>query len=59
MASVTEAELGGLFENCQKDTYMRTSLAGMFHLQPPKPMATDNTAANRIVNGTEAKYPEH
>ena len=32
---------------------MRTALAEMGHLQPPTPMATDNTAANSIVNGTE------
>ena len=53
MASATEAELGGLFENFQKATYTRTALAEMGHLQPPTPMATDNTSANSIVNGTE------
>ena len=52
MASATEAELGGLFENCQKETSMRAALADMVHLQTPKPVATDNIVAKRIVNGT-------
>ena len=50
MESATEAELGGLFENCQKATSTRTALAEMFHIKPPTPMATENTAANKIVN---------
>ena len=50
MASATEAELGGLFENCQKSTSMQTALADMGHQQPPTPVATDNTEENRIVN---------
>ena len=53
MASATEAELGGLFENFQKAISTRTDLAEMVHPQPLKPVATDNTAAKRIVNGTE------
>ena len=53
MASAIEAELGGLFENFQKSTSMRTALAEMGHLQSPTPVATDNTAANSIVNGTD------
>ena len=53
MASATEAELGGLFEIFQKSTSMRTALADMGHLKPPTPVATDNTVANSIVNGTE------
>ena len=52
MASAPEAEMGGLFENCQKSTSMRTALADMGHLQPTTPVATDNTAANSIVNRT-------
>ena len=31
---------------------MRTALADMGHQQPPTPVETDNTTANRIVNGT-------
>ena len=53
MASAPEAELGGLFENCQKATSMRTALSEMGHQQPPTLAATDNTAENSIVNGTE------
>ena len=49
MASATEAELGGLFENCQKATSTRTALTNTGHQQPP----TENTSASRIVNGTE------
>ena len=53
MASDTEAEMGGLFENFWKAIYMRTAaLAEMGHQQPPTPVATYNTAANSIVNGT-------
>ena len=51
IASATEAELGGLSENCQKATFMRTALAEMGHLQPPTLAATDNTTANIILNG--------
>ena len=53
MESSTEAELGGLYENCQKLTSKRTALAEMGHQQPPTPVATYNTAENSIVNGTE------
>ena len=41
----------GLFENFQKVTYIRMALAEMGHLKPPIPVATENTAANSIVNG--------
>ena len=44
MASATEAELGCLFENCQKATSMRTALADMGHPQPP---TTTHTGGNR------------
>ena len=39
MALATDAELGGLFENCQKATSMRTALEKIFHQQPPTPVA--------------------
>ena len=55
MESATEAELGGLFENFQKATSMRTALSDMGHQKPPPPVAIDNTAANSIVNRTEKK----
>ena len=40
MASSTEAELGGLFENCQKSNSMRTALAEIGHKQPLTQVAT-------------------
>ena len=52
MASATEAELGGLFENFQKAKSMRTELADMDHQKPPTMVATYNTAGNSIFNGT-------
>ena len=52
MASSTEAELGQLFENSQKVTAMRTYLEEMVHQQALTPVATKNTAADSIVNGT-------
>ena len=59
MASATESELGGLFENCHKATSTRTALAEMGHQQPTTPVAKDNIAENSIVNRTEKqKYLE-
>ena len=56
---VHEAELGGLFENCQKVTSMKTTLSETVHPQPQAPVAKNNTAANSIVNGmVKQKYPE-
>ena len=52
MESDTEAEFGGLFENFQKATSKRTELADMGHQQLPTPVATYNTLAKIIVNGT-------
>ena len=55
MASATEAEVGGLFENRDKATSMRTDLADMGQQQTPTLVASYNTAANSIVNGMERK----
>ena len=52
MASATESELRGLFENFHKATHIRTELAEMGKQQPPTLVAKYNTAANSIVNGT-------
>ena len=52
MASAMEAKLGWLFEKFQIATYMRKSLTGMGHQQPPTPVAMNNTVAHSIVNGT-------
>ena len=51
MASVMEVYLGGLFENFQKATCIRTYLVEMFHSQPPTPVETKNSASNVIING--------
>ena len=52
MESATEAELGGLFDNCQKTTYMRTALSEMCHQQPLTTVATDNTSEKSIAKET-------
>eukprot|EP00978_Attheya_sp_CCMP212_P025273 scaffold80937_cov51-Attheya_sp.AAC.2 len=52
LASAMESEMGGLFNNCQKAVPLRISLGEMKHPQPPTPVATDNSAACRIVNDT-------
>ena len=59
MSSANEAELRGLFENCQKAKSMRTALSEMVHLQPPTPVATYNIAVKIIMNGaSKKKEPE-
>ena len=55
MASATEAELVGLFENCQKAPSVMIALAEIDHQQPPRLVATENTPENSIVNGTFKK----
>ena len=52
IASAMEAELGGLFENCQKGEPIRVALEEMGHPQPPTPVATDNTTAVSVVKAT-------
>ena len=47
IASATEVELGGLFENFQESTYTRTALVEMVHQQPPTTVAKENTAAKK------------
>ena len=51
MASSTEAELGGLFEKCQKATATKMAQAEIGHQQPPTTLAMNNTAAISIING--------
>ena len=41
----------GLFENYQKGAFVSTALSEMVNQQPPTLVATENTAANIIVNG--------
>ena len=52
MASIIEAELGGLFENFPKLTSIWTALSETGHPQPPTVVATDNLATHSIVNDT-------
>ena len=52
MASATEADLGGLFENFQKETSTRTVLDYMGLQQPRTPVATHNAKAKIVVNLT-------
>jgi hypothetical protein len=52
LASAMEAEMGGLFKNCQKGAELRTTAIEMKHPQPPTPVATDNSAAESVLNGT-------
>ena len=59
MASASETELVGLFEKCQKATSMRMALAKMGDSQSPTIVATDNTMAKSIVNGTEKQKNIH
>lgn len=43
VASAAEAEVGGLFQNCQTAIPIRNCLILMGHPQPPTPIKTDNT----------------
>ena len=52
LVSATEAELVGFLGKFQKAAAMKTDLSEMGHQKPSTPVATDNTAANRIFNGT-------
>ena len=53
MASYTEEEMGGFFENCRNVTSISITLEEMVHPQPPATVETGNTAENSTVNGTE------
>ena len=48
ISSSVEAELGGLFENFQKATWIETALAEMGHTHPPTPVAINNYVTNSI-----------
>jgi hypothetical protein len=52
LASAMESEMGGLFKNCQKGAELRITAIEMGHDQPPTPVATDNSAAEAVLNGT-------
>ena len=52
MASATETELDALFYNGQEAVSLRHALIEMGHIQPPTPIATDNTTALGIVTSS-------
>ena len=52
MASAAEAELGGLYMNCQEAIPARNTLIELGHKQPPTPVRTDNKTAHGITMGT-------
>ena len=45
-----EAELGGLFFNCQRGVATRTSLMEMGYNQPPTPLVTDSATRDVFSN---------
>eukprot|EP00957_Ditylum_brightwellii_P177011 13484435-Ditylum_brightwellii.AAC.1 len=49
MASAAETEICALYTNAQKGEEFRTVLQELDHPQPPTPIMTDNTTANRII----------
>ena len=49
VASAAEAEVGGLFHNCQTAIPLRNCLIAMGHPQPPTPTKTDNTTAEAFT----------
>ena len=52
MSSAAEAELGALFINAREAVHIRNILEEIGHPQPPTPIQTDNSTANRVVNNT-------
>jgi hypothetical protein len=49
VASVTEAEIGGIFHNAQMVTPIKTVLIAIGHPQPPTPIKTNNSTAQGFV----------
>eukprot|EP00957_Ditylum_brightwellii_P015462 1163574-Ditylum_brightwellii.AAC.1 len=49
--SAVEAEVGGLYVNCQRREEFRTALQEMGHPQPLTIVITDNSTTDGIVNG--------
>eukprot|EP00957_Ditylum_brightwellii_P192237 14633024-Ditylum_brightwellii.AAC.1 len=50
MGSAAEAEVGGLYTNCQRGEEFRVALKEMGHPHPPTIVITDNSTAEGIVN---------
>ena len=53
VASVAEAEVGGLFQNGQTKLPLRITLHELVFTQPPTPIKIDNSEAEGIVTSTD------
>eukprot|EP00957_Ditylum_brightwellii_P008561 649025-Ditylum_brightwellii.AAC.1 len=51
MGLAAEAEVGSMYANCQQGEEFCTALTEMGHFQPATIVITDNSTADRIVNG--------
>jgi hypothetical protein len=51
MSSATEAELAALYIMAREAVYIRIILEEMGHKQPPTPLQTDNSMADKVCNG--------
>jgi hypothetical protein len=51
MSSATEAELAGLYIMVHEAVYIRIILEELGHVQPPKPLQTDNAKEDGVING--------
>ena len=52
MASAAEAEIAGVFRNCQTSVPIRTTLQELCHPQPPTLIQMDNSTAAGFANST-------
>ena len=52
IASVAEAEIGGLYMNAREAISIQTCLINLDHPQPPSPLTIDNSTAQGIIWGT-------
>ena len=52
MSSNSEAEVAVLSVNTKKTTILRNTPKELVHPQPTKPLQTDNSIADNIVNGS-------
>jgi hypothetical protein len=52
VASAAESEVGACFQKGQSGDPLRVALAELGHIQPPKPLRTDNSTAFGIFNET-------
>jgi hypothetical protein len=59
VASVAEAEIGGLYHNCQMGIIFRLTLTEMGHPQPKTPVHCDNATAVGIANNSIKRKQSH